>query len=1807
MIVGQAQEACELERVAQEEPTSPRRRRDVAIIGMSCLFPAAPNLDAYWRNILGKVDAVTDPPPEAWETELYFEPNSLESDRVYCKRGGYLGSLATFEPLSHGIPPVAVGGEPDQWLALQVARDALVDAGYVQLDEAVRRKTAVILGKGTYLNAGNAMAMQHGLVMNQTLEILKTLNPEYTEAELEALRRELKRELPPFNPETMPGLVPNVIVGRIANRLDLMGPTYTVDAACASSLVAVRQAMRDLVSGDCDLALAGGSQVWIPMPTLGIFCQLGALSPRQRLRPFDKAADGTLLGEGIGMLVLKRLHDAERDGDRIYAVIKGVGIASDGRGVSVMAPRVEGEELALRRAYEEAGVSPRTVGLIEAHGTGTPLGDLVEVQALARVFGPREGDLPRCALGSVKSMISHTIPAAGVAGIIKVALSLYHKVLPPTLHCDEPNPKLELEKTTFYINTETRPWIHGGTDPRRAGVNAFGFGGINAHVVLEEHRLAPAVAGQPEELGGAPRATGRNSAREDFYDHLPDWESEVCVLGAGSLSDLLGEARRLIQFLDSDLPPTGSVAETLPIEAQTIGLRDLAYTLSQDLMTSGSSSDFRLTLVATSMADLRAKLDRAARRLAAPGCRRICDVSGIYFAAEPLGRDGKLAFLFPGEGSQYPNMLADLCLHFPEVRECFDRIDRVFFGHSRGYLLSDYVFACPSFSEDERNRARDQLSEMDVAIEGVLTANQAMLTIMRGLGLRPDVIVGHSTGEFSAIRAAGILSLDPGGEERHLMLELSRNYKDVAHRIGVPRAMLLAVGAERERVEAIAREVGGEIFVAMDNCPHQTVLVGERQAAERALAVVRREGLMHEYLSFDRAYHTHLFAPYTDHLRQIFAKAPIQPPRIPIYSCTTNAPYPTDPKEIRELIVEHWVRPVEFRRTIEVLYSEGVRVFVEVGPRGNLSAFVEDILRGRPFSAIPANLQRRSGITQLNHVVAMLTAHGVNLDLMYLYRGRRLRLVDRASGKGAGTPKRSAYLLKLDTGFPTMRVSAEFARGLRAEATVSTPPHLHTLPQPSDAELAIDEQFARTAGAAPPHPILAPTPVRGPEAQEAAPAPLRPGREDGDGTVLGPRTSVASATASGWSGVSMIQDFLQTMERFLVVQERVMHGCLSSDTQRAIDPTPVDSARPATMLPPASGIARAPNGCGHVSTTPRDVPSGRVGGNGASPVPAVDPAPRVDLFPLLGSVVSWTPGEELVARRMFDPAEDLYLRDHTLGRAVSDVDPDLLALAVMPLTMSMEIMAEAAALLVPGRLVVGLRDLRAYRWIAFDDQPQELQVSARRPAGDLSRVIVQLRNLTEDHEGGAALASPAIEAVVVLADSYPQTSRDGPRPPRNGRPSRLRPDRLYSDTMFHGSSWQGVAAVEQVGDEGSVAALRVLPSDGLLRGDPNPRFVLDPVVLDAAGQVIGFWTAEQLATAKVIFPFRLQALEVYGPPRPAGTTATCVASIHLMGDQQVRSDIDVIADGGHPWYRLTGWQDKRFELPAGFHHLMQPARQELSTPWPEPVARLPEPYLFECRRVPASLRSDRGFWQRVWAQRVLNRAERVRFRRMARPEPQQLQWLAGRTAAKEAVRHLLRVRCGLDLPPADIAIDLDERGRPVAGGSWSSSVAAPPVVSIAHADGLAVAVAGLPPTSGAARVVGGLLMGVHIQSPWPRPHGCSEDALTSEELQLLRSLSSEMREEWLLRAWCAKEAVAKALGDGSGRGPRPIMLAGVDPERGLVFVRLADGLAEAHPDLAADPLVVFTALCDGLAVATTLCEYARATATDGMAVEGAYG
>jgi acyl transferase domain-containing protein/phosphopantetheinyl transferase len=487
-------------------PTAPRG--DLAIVGMAGLFPQADTLAEFWDNILAGVDAITEAPAEdPWGVWNFRDFSGAQPETSYCPRGGFLTRLPDFDPMAFGVPPSAVaGGDPAQWLVLQVARAALQDAGYSG-PVPERDRTAVLMAHSRFLDAGSAAAVQHSTIVRQTLEVISVLCPHYSPEDLAALRQSLHDRLPPFTADAAAGIIPNVLGSRVAHRLDLRGPCYTVEAACASSLVALQVAGDYLRARRCDLALVAaahldtGSLVWSTLSRLGVLSRSG------NLRPFDRGADGTLLGEGVGVVILKRREDAGRAGDRVYALVRGVGVSHGGAEGSFMAPGPEGEAEALARAYADAQVDPCTVELIEAHGLGVPGADEVELAALRRVFGTRSGASPTCALGSVKSMIGHLLPAGGMAGLLKTALALHHRVLPPTLHVTEPHPALQLADSPFYLNTETRPWAHDPSGPpRRAGVSAFGFGGVNAHAVLEAYP-ASGASPRPTPVASLPAET----------------------------------------------------------------------------------------------------------------------------------------------------------------------------------------------------------------------------------------------------------------------------------------------------------------------------------------------------------------------------------------------------------------------------------------------------------------------------------------------------------------------------------------------------------------------------------------------------------------------------------------------------------------------------------------------------------------------------------------------------------------------------------------------------------------------------------------------------------------------------------------------------------------------------------------------------------------------------------------------------------------------------------------------------------------------------------------------------------------------------------------------------------------------------------------------------------------------------------------------------------------------------------------------------------------------------------------------------
>jgi acyl transferase domain-containing protein len=1574
---------------------------DIAIIGLSCVFPGAADARRYWQNILDKVDAVSDAPPD-WEAERFFEAESHADDRTYCKRGGFLGELSAFDPSLYGVMPNAVdGAEPDHFLALRNASDALRDAGYSDIGR-FRERTEVIIGRGTYVNRGNATAMQHSMVLDSVLGVLRQLHPEYSDDELATIRKSLKATLPPFHADTAPGLVPNIISGRIANRLDLMGANYIVDAACASSLVAVDLAIRDLQSGRCDMALAGGVNASVPPVIMIIFSQLNALSRSGQIRPFDAEASGTLLGEGGGMVVLKRLADAERDEDKIYAVLKGVGVASDGRAKGLLAPRLEGELLALQRAYEAAGVDPSSIGLIEAHGTATLVGDATEMEALSQVFGGDSAGVARCALGSVKSMISHTMPASGIAGLIKVALALHHKVLPPTLHCETPNPKLHLEKSNFYLNSETRPWIHDASaGPRRAGVNAFGFGGINAHAVVEEY-IGP--------------------SRAPWMQH--EWDAECFVISAESDAQLPAAIATVLGTLDR-----------LPADTP---LRNIAFTLNCGHALGAS----RLAVVASNRQELIEKLTRAATRIADSRTRRIREVEGIYFSREPLGGTGRLALMFPGEGAQYAGMLSDLCIHFPEVRQWFDFMNEAF--ANRGYRLSDSVYPPPGVAAEAR------LFSMDVGAEAVFCGNQAVHALLSHLGIVPDAVVGHSTGEHSALLASGIVRADTKPALLHHVRGVNGVFEELQNSAAIETGVLLAVaGVAPAAVELLVRNSGGTLFTALDNCPNQVVLFGSEESVRKAREALANTAAICQELPFGRAYHTPLFAAFAERLREHFETVAIGAPRIATYSCVTSEVFPSDPGEIRELASVQWSSAVRFRETIEHMHRDGIRMFVEAGPRSGLTGFVGDILRRKQHCCVPANVQHRTGIHQLQHLVAELVAHHVPVNLERLYERRNPESI-------SGVPTPARPLMRIKMGLQPVRLPADFKPMLKAPEAAS-----------------------------------APAPANKPEPQPAAAA---------------------------------LAAHMQTMSQFLEMQQHVLGSYFA---------------------------ARSP---ALATLAPAQVP-----------------------LPFISDVKELVAGVKARMILRLSPADQPLLVDHTLGRNLSVDDPSLLALPVFPLTFTMEVLAEAGALLAPGRKLVGMRDVRASRWVALERGEILLDVTAEQTA-EAGVVMVRVREFSE-----GAPRPVCAEGLMIFADHYPpQPSAKAPAL-LGRKASEWTPERLYAEGMFHGPSLRAVRSMDETGSNGTSATIEVLPRNTLVKGHPEPGFLTDPVVLDAAGQVVAFWSQECLQKASDIFPYRLGALHCYGPLRAPGTRLRCDVAVTHVGDKDLRSDIDIREADGNVLYRLESWEDRRFLLPRSLWDLrLFPRTTRTGIAWLDPIRHLTGNPVF-CARVdlaPELLEASHGIWTQMLAHLVLSRAERQEWSRLAGTAAQQ--WLAGRCAAKDAVRILVKETAGLDVCAADVEIQAGVDHRLFAHGKWEQRLGAAPSVSLSYTIGTAVAIAAL----GKDR-----LLGVDVKHLAGLADERATEALTISERRVLQDSAGSAADEWYVRACCAKQSLKNALGNGSLHHPSHApVVTGLRLETGTIDMELTNGALDQFPELRGKRIRVQTVRDRELVCSTTFLE-----------------
>ncbi|MGW3103598.1 SDR family oxidoreductase [Streptomyces sp. NPDC001100] len=909
-----------VEEQAEPEPPAPL---DIAVIGMACMFPEAPDLPTFWANILGGRDAVTEVPSDRWDPAVHYADG--KNGATPSKWGGFLPRIP-FDPLRYGIPPTSLGSiEPVQLLALEAARRSLEDAGYGDRGRQFdRARTSVVFGAEAGSDLSNATT-------------LRAVLPSY----YGKIPQGVEEQLPTLTEDSFPGMLSNVISGRIANRLDLGGANFTVDAACASSLAAVDVACKELVGGTSDIVLCGGADLHNGINDYVLFSSVHALSPTGRSRAFDNSADGIALGEGVACVVLKRLADAERDGDRIYGVIKGVGSSSDGRSLGLTAPRPEGQRAALERAYRNAGVSPASVGLVEAHGTGTVVGDRTELSILSEVFTESGAERGSCALGSVKSQIGHTKCAAGLAGLIKTVLSLYTGVKPPTLHMKQPNSAWKEDDSPFVFHARPRPWA-APAEERVAGLSAFGFGGTNFHTVIQAYGDA------------VPPAHG-----------LDAWPAELFTFRG---VDRSGARRGIEEILK--LAESGSWK-----------LRDLA--LSASRRSDARHEPVQVAVVATQVEELVGQLRRALEGEHDPA-------SGIH-AADLQENAGKVAFLFPGQGSQRPGMLADVFIAFPELQHYLHL----------GRDHADALYPPTAFDDSARDRQQAGLTDTRVAQPALAIAGLAAHALLTEAGVRPDMAAGHSYGELVALCAAGAIAPEA-------LLELSaERAAAILEATGADDpGTMAAVAAGAEDVEQALKTAGApdSVVVANHNSPRQSVISGPTEAVAEAVRLLREAGLGAKRIPVACAFHSPLVAGAGERFAEALAQQTVLAPEFPVWSNRTAAPYGEGADAVRAELAAQIGAPVGFVAQIEAMYEAGARVFVEAGPGSVLTRLVAQILGERPHRTVACEPRPDSGLRGWLDALAQLAVAGLPVRTGWLFNGR-----DAVDAARTPVPKRPGW------------------------------------------------------------------------------------------------------------------------------------------------------------------------------------------------------------------------------------------------------------------------------------------------------------------------------------------------------------------------------------------------------------------------------------------------------------------------------------------------------------------------------------------------------------------------------------------------------------------------------------------------------------------------------------------------------------------------------------------------------------------------------------------------------------------------------
>jgi len=946
---------------------NPSSDRAIAIVGVGAILPDALNAPAFWQNIINKRYCITETPPDRWSIADYYDPDPTAPDKTYSKIGGWVRGYQ-FDWKKYRVPPkvAAAMDEGQQW-AVTIADEALTDYGYPNRPLDTER-TGVILG--TAMGGELHYVTQQRVAFPEFLHALETA-PEFAtlpdatrQAIIQQWHQRLDATLPPITEDSMPGELPNIVAGRVANIFNLRGPNFITDAACASSFAAIDAAFELLVEHHVDAVITGGVDRNMGPVVFVKFCKIGALSATGS-RPFGEGADGFVMGEGAASFLLKRLSDAERDGDKIYAVIRGVGASSDGKGKGITAPNPQGQVLSAVRAWENAGLDPATATLIEAHGTSTRVGDVVEVESLTKVFGgaPR-GNI---GLGSAKSNIGHLKAGAGAAGLLKTVLAIYHKVLPPTLNARIPNPNIDFASTPFFLIHEPMAWEQPRSFPRRAGVSAYGFGGTNFHIVLEEY--VPGMLKPEPKIFAAAKIDGEQQRVEaPTLSHPTSPPAQAAAQPAtghsmhkkplrGILSVAAHTPRELKDKLDDIFRR---------VEAGWMPERELPS--QADL-----SAPERLFIDFGTHEELLDRIQKARKAAGFDNAQawKALQGQGIFRGSGP--KPGKLGYLFPGQGSQYVNMGRLLAEREPVVAQVFKEADAVM-TPILGRPLTSYIFVD---SSDPQAVKQAELALMQTAITqpAMLTMDTALYRLLAEYGFEPDMVMGHSLGEYAALIAAGIMPF------AHALEAAAARGAEMTRVSVEDNGWMAAVMAPVNVIEETLKEVDGYIVAANINSYNQCVVGGASKAVEQAIQLFEKKGYRAMRIPVSHAFHTRIVAPASKPLRKVLERLSISSPKIPLVANVTGELYPTGVEEIKDILERQIASPVQWVKGLETMYREGVRCFVEVGPKRALKGFVDDVLGNQPdVWSLLTNHPKTGELESFNQALCGLYAAGYGAE-----------------------------------------------------------------------------------------------------------------------------------------------------------------------------------------------------------------------------------------------------------------------------------------------------------------------------------------------------------------------------------------------------------------------------------------------------------------------------------------------------------------------------------------------------------------------------------------------------------------------------------------------------------------------------------------------------------------------------------------------------------------------------------------------------------------------------------------------------------